>query len=260
MGAPGEPYVNEASVIASSGRVEIVETSDALASRVAEWFAETTSAISGPLRVALSGGSTPRALYQILGSDAFCARVPWHRLSLFFGDERMVPYDHPDSNYRMVRETLLRNRPLRDDQIFPIPTDSSPDEAAQAYEQTLRRVHGDGPSDSSRPLFDIVFLGLGNDGHTASLLPGQPVLRVTDRWVAPVPAGRAEVRITLTYPAIESSGTVAFLVTGADKAKTVSAVLQGDQTLPAARIATCGTIVWFLDRAAASEASPSPNG
>ncbi len=247
-------------MIASSGRVEIANDPDALASLAAEWFAKTLGAISWSPRVALSGGSTPRALYELLGGRSYRENLPWDRLSFFFGDERMVPLDHPDSNYRMVRESLLRNRPLRDDQVYPVPTALSPDAAARAYEQTLRQVYDRDAGAPPRPLFDVIFLGLGNDGHTASLLPGQPVLQVADRWVAPVPAGRAEARITLTYPALESSGEIAFLVTGADKAKTVSAVLRGDDTLPATHVGTRGTITWFLDRAAAREISAAPVG
>jgi 6-phosphogluconolactonase len=133
-----------------------------------------------------------------------------------------------------------------------MPTDGTPVDAAERYETQLKRIYGADKFDPARPLFEIVFLGLGSDGHTASLLPGQPVLDEREHWVAAVTEGRSEPRITLTYPAIESSSTIAFLVTGADKASAVSATRRGDQNLPAARINPRGEILWFLDRAASA--------
>jgi 6-phosphogluconolactonase len=133
-----------------------------------------------------------------------------------------------------------------------MPVDGTPADAAERYETQLKRVYGADEIDPARPLFEIVFLGLGSDGHTASLLPGQPVLEERKHWVAAVSEGRSEPRITLTYPAIESSNRIAFLVTGADKASAVRATRAGDQNLPAARIRPRGEILWFLDRAAAT--------
>jgi 6-phosphogluconolactonase len=237
-----------------SGRVELTDDADALARRVAEWFVETVGATSGIVRVALSGGSTPKELYTLLAGDDFRSSIPWDRLELFWGDERFVPYNDPESNYRMTTEAMLSHVPVPPGHIYPMPVDGTPEDAAVRYETLLKRIYGADEFDSARPLFRIMFLGLGSDGHTASLIPGQPVLEERQRWVAAVTAGRAEARITLTYPAIESSRTIAFLATGAEKTAAVRAVRSGDQKLPAARIRPRGEVIWFLDRAAAGTA------
>ena len=234
-----------------SGRLVIASDPDALARRVAEWFTETVEATSGMVRVALSGGSTPKALYTILAEKPFVARIPWHRMELFWGDERFVPHDDPASNYRMVEQSLLSRAPIPASCIHPIPVDGTPDDAARRYEMTLKQIYGGDELISARPFFDIVLLGLGSDGHTASLIPGQPVLDERKHWVTAVTGGRSEVRITLTYPAIESSRRIAFLVTGTEKAAAVRAVRAGDEHLPAARIRATGEVIWFMDRAAA---------
>lgn len=235
------------------GRLEIAKDPHALFENVAEWFVHTVASLPGNVRVALSGGSTPKALYSLLGNGGYRARLPWQRLELFWGDERYVPYDSPDSNYRMAKESLLAATPVAAERVHPIPTDSTPEASASQYEALLKRIYGADALDPARPLFDVIFLGLGSDGHTCSLIPGQPVLDERNRWVAPVMSGRDEPRITLTYPAIESSRTLAFLVTGRDKARTVRAVRDGDLQLPAARIRTTGEILWFLDSEAAAD-------
>jgi 6-phosphogluconolactonase len=235
-----------------SGRLDISRDGHALAERAAEWFAHTVASRSGDIRVSLSGGSTPKELYRLLGRDPLRAKIPWQRLELFWGDERFVPYDSPDSNYRMAREMLLEASPVAPERVHPMPTDGTPADAARRYEAMLKRIYGSETLDTARPLFEVMLLGLGSDGHTCSLIPGQPVLEDREHWVAPVMSGRNEPRITLTYPAVESSRTLAFLVSGADKAHAVKAVREGDQTLPAARIRTRGEVVWFLDSAAAS--------
>jgi 6-phosphogluconolactonase len=235
--------------------MEVAKDAQALAEMTAEWFVRAVASRSGNVRVALSGGSTPKLLYRLLDGDAFRPLVPWDRLQLFWGDERFVPHDSADSNYRMVRETLLTAAPIPSDRVHPIPTDGTPDDAARSYEVELKRCYGAETLDSAKPLFDIMLLGIGSDGHTCSLLPGQPVLEERERWVAPVMSGRNEPRITLTYPAIESSRALAFLVSGADKAHALGAVREGDQRLPAARIRTTGEVIWFVDAAAAGEIS-----
>jgi 6-phosphogluconolactonase len=133
-----------------------------------------------------------------------------------------------------------------------MPTDTTPDDCAARYDALMKQKYGAQAFDPARPFFDVMLLGLGDDGHTASLIPGQPVLEERARWVAPVMHGRDEQRITLTYPALESSRTIAFLVTGADKAPTVARVRSGDTALPAARIRPHGETIWFLDSAAAA--------
>jgi 6-phosphogluconolactonase len=236
------------------GRIEILPDPLALAHHVAEWMTQAALAADGPFRVSLSGGSTPKTLYGLLASDEFRSRFPWQRVSWYWGDERFVPYDHPESNFRMTREAMLAKAPVPPGNIHPIPTDGSPDDAARRYELTLQQAYGGATLDPHRPLFDVTLLGLGPDGHTASLLPGEPVLSERKRWVAAVAHGRPEVRITMTYPALESSRRVAFLVAGEEKAAIFTAIRKGDSRVPAAQIRPVGELFWFVDRAAAGQA------
>src|SRR5581483_4553330 len=235
------------------GRIEILSDPPALANRVAEWMTQAALAARGPFRVSLSGGSTPKALYGLLASEQFKARFPWPRVVWYWGDERFVPYDHPESNYRMTREAMLSKAPVPPENIFPIPTDGDPDRAARRYEQTLQAAYGAETLDPQRTLFDLTLLGLGPDGHTASLLPGEPVLDERRRWVATVSHGRPEVRITLTYPPIDSSRRVAFLIAGEEKAAIFGSIRAGNADVPAARVRPAGELLWFVDGAAAGE-------
>ena len=237
----------------TSGRLEILPDPPALARHVAEWMTAAALAADGPFRVSLSGGSTPKMLYGLLASDDFRGRFPWPRVSWYWGDERFVAHDHPDSNYRMAREAMLAKAPVPPENIHPVPAAGSPEDAALRYQRTLQEAYGAAVLDAARPLFDITLLGLGPDGHTASLLPGEPVLDERKRWVAAVAHGRPEVRITMTYPAIESSRRVAFLVAGADKASVLRTIRAGDSQLPAARVRPLGELIWFVDRAAAGQ-------
>ena len=236
----------------SNDRFEILPDPEALARRVAEWMTSAALAAKGPFRVSLSGGSTPKLLYRLLASDEFSSRFPWRRVVWYWGDERFVPYDHPDSNYRMVRESMLAKAPVPPENVYPIPTDGSPEDAAACYERTLQEAYGGTILDAARPLFDVTLLGLGADGHTASLLPGEPVLEERQRWVAAVSHGRPETRITMTYPAIDSSRRVAFLVTGREKAAILRAIRAGDSEAPASRVRPVGELIWFVDQAAAA--------
>jgi 6-phosphogluconolactonase len=199
------------------GRVETLPDPAALARHVAEWMTSLALAAKGPFRVSLSSGSTPKALFALLASDDFVGQFPWSRISWYWGDERFVPYDHPESNYGMTRKAMLDKAPVPPENVHPVPADGSPEEAAARYEQILRAAYGAAVPDPARPLFDITLLGLGPDGHTASLLPGEPVLEERNRWVAAVSHGRPEVRIPMTYPVIESSRHVAFPVAGKEK-------------------------------------------
>jgi 6-phosphogluconolactonase len=239
--------------MADIGRIEILPDASALAEHSAEWMTAAALAGDNPCRISLSGGSTPKALYVLLASERFRNRFPWERVHWYWGDERFVPYDHPGSNYRMTREAMLAKAPVPAENIHPIPTDGDPEDAALRYEQTLQKAYGAATLDPQRPLFDLTLLGLGPDGHTASLLPGEPVLNERRRWVAAVSHGRPEVRITLTYPAIESSQRVAFLVVGEAKAKIFGAIRSGTSQAPAARVRPIGELVWFVDRAAAGD-------
>ena len=236
-----------------SGRFEIFPNPAALARHVAEWMTSAALAAKGTFRVSLSGGSTPKTLYGILASDEFRNRFPWQLVSWYWGDERFVPYDHPESNYRMTREAMLAKAPVPPENIHPVPVDGSPQDAARRYEQALQQAYGATVLDPARPLFDLTLLGLGTDGHTASLLPGDPVLEERERWVAAVSHGRPEIRITMTYPVIESSRCVAFLVTGREKAPILQAIRAGGSPVPAARVRPVGELMWFVDRAAAGD-------
>ena len=201
--------------------------------------------------MSLAGGSTPRRLYELLATPDIAQRFPWTRTHWFWGDERFVPHDHPDSNYAMARDAFLSRVRVPDANIHAVPTEGlSPDEAAAAYEMTLKRFYGADTLAPERPLFDVTLLGLGDNGHTASLFPGQPALREQRRWVVAVTGAGTETRITLTYPAINSSREVAFVVTGRAKRSVVARVQAGDPTLPAALVRPVGQLHWFTDRAA----------
>ena len=154
------------------GRIEISADPPALARHVAAWMTQAALAAHSPFRVSLSGGSTPKTLYGLLASDEFRSRFPWPRVSWYWGDERFVPHDHPDSNYRIAREAMLAKVPVPPENIHPIPTDGTPEDAARRYERTLQEAYGAATLDPQRPLFDVTLLGLGPDGHTASLIPG----------------------------------------------------------------------------------------
>jgi 6-phosphogluconolactonase len=234
----------------SAPRTEIFDDAGQFASRAAAWIAGLIAAKGGRFRIALTGGETPRALYRELGAR-FQGSVDWTSVEFFWGDERFVPPEDPASNYRMARDTLLAQIPAREANIHPIPTSGDPDQAARTYEATLKRAYGADSLDPARPLFDLVLLGLGDDGHICSLLPGSPALEERQRWVVPVAHGRPEMRITLTYAPIQSSRVTAFLVVGEKKAEAVRAVRAGDAALPGARLQPEGELVWLLDRAAA---------
>ena len=237
----------------AAGRIEVLSDPLALAHRVAEWMTQAALAAQGSFRVSLSGGSTPKALYGLLASDEFRDRFPWQRVSWYWGDERFVPYDHPESNFRMTREAMLGKAPVPPENIHPIPTDGTPEDAARRYELTLQQAYGAAKLDPHRPLFDVTLLGLGGDGHTASLLPGEPALSERKHWVAVVSHGRPEVRITMTYPVLESSRRVAFLVAGKEKATIFNTIRKGGSRVPAAQVRPVGELLWFVDRAAAGE-------
>jgi 6-phosphogluconolactonase len=177
---------------------------------------------------------------------------PWPNVHWFWGDERFVPPDDPASNYRMTREAMLSRAPIKPDHIHPMPTVGlSADAAAMAYERTLKDFYGAEELAPDRPLFDLVLLGLGTNGHTASLFPGMPVLEEKRHWVGTMHDPEAGTRLTLTYPALESSRETVFLVAGADKKTVLREVLDGDQTHPAARLHPHGTLRFLADRAAA---------
>jgi len=225
-----------------------------LAQDAAEWLCGLAQASDGAFAVSLSGGSTPRRLYECLAAPDIASRFPWKRAHWFWGDERFVPHDHPDSNYRMAREAFLSHVAGPAGNIPAVQTEGlSPAEAAAAYETTLKRFYGADTLAPDRPLFDVTLLGIGDDGHTASLFPGQPALQETRRWVVAVIGAKSEARITLTYPALDSSRDVAFVVTGQEKRGVVARAQAGDRTIPAAVVRPVGRLHWLTDRAAAPE-------
>jgi len=226
----------------------LFDDSEALARQAAEWLCTLALRSTGSFAVSLSGGSTPRRLYELLAE----APLPWERLHWFWGDERFVPPDHPDSNYRMAREALLSRAPIPGANIHAI-EGRSPGQAASTYEATLKRFYGRATLLAQRPLFDVTLLGIGEDGHTASLFPDDAALEEARRWVVAVEGGKGHARITLTYPALESSAETAFLVSGAAKRAALRRARAGDRGIPAGRLRPTGGLQWFVDRAAAGE-------
>jgi 6-phosphogluconolactonase len=228
--------------------VAIHPTPEDLARATAAWLSERAVAAERRFSVCLAGGSTPRGVYELLASTER-ARFPWDRVHWFFGDERFVPHHHPDSNYRMAREAMFDAVPVPAANQHPIPTAGQPAQAAQRYENELRDFYGAVTLDLQRPLFDVVLLGLGEDGHTASLFPGARALQERERWVVDVLNPKSEPRITLTYPALESNDGLVFLVAGAHK-RDILARIWGGGNLPAARLQGRTAPYWFIDRAA----------
>jgi 6-phosphogluconolactonase len=228
------------------------ERDETLAQGVAEWLCALAQASDRDFAVCLSGGSTPRRLYERLATPAVASRFPWSRSHWFWGDERFVPHDHPDSNYRTANEALLSRVPVPGENIHAMPTDGmSPQQAAASYEATMRSFYGADRLAPDRPLFDVTLLGIGADGHTASLFPGQPALHEDRRWAVAVIGAKSEPRITLTYPMLDSSRDVAFLATGEEKRAAVIRAQAGDRTVPAAMVRPVGRLHWFMDCGAA---------
>jgi 6-phosphogluconolactonase len=233
----------------SPPNVHVFEAPQDLAEAAAESFAEEAAKSvreRGRFAVALAGGSTPKALYELLATE-YRSALDWDKVHVFFGDERTVPPDHEDSNYRMAYDTLLSRVPVGS--VHRMRGELDPAEAAMLYEEELKRFF-DGP-----PRFDLILLGIGEDGHTASLFPGTPALDVTDRWVVENPVEKlGTVRITLTVPAINAAKRVIFLVAGAGKARALKEILERDadpHKYPAKLIRAEGGAEWMVDRAAA---------
>lgn len=205
---------------------------------------------SGAFFVALSGGTTPRAMHKRL---AFRPSVPWHGVHVFWGDERCVPADDPSSNYGAARVDFLDKVPLPAGHIHPMPAHVDPKQGALLYARELRQVFK--LKQAQAPVFDLVFLGLGKDGHTASLFPGHKALEDHERPVVAVKGGDPDLyRLTLTFGVINNAGEVVFLVSGKDKAETLRAVIEAQEPrLPASRVRpSSGRLTWLLDRGAAS--------
>jgi 6-phosphogluconolactonase len=249
--------INARICMATAAQIErhVLASPGAAARAVAEWLLERALAVAGEPALCVAGGNTPRLVYEILADPPIRDRFPWARVHWFFGDERLVPQDNARSNYHMVRAALFDRAPIPRENIHPVPTAlGNAAEAAAAYEAELKNFYGSDRLAANRSLFAATLLGVGNDGHTASLFPRNPVLAERKRWAAEVTDPSVpEPRVTLTIPTLESSGEIGFLVTGPEK-NAIVARLSQDEELPAARIHPAGRLRWFLDRAAASPA------
>ena len=226
-----------------------------LAEAAAERIVARLSSNSDRFAVCLTGGSSPKELYALLAGTPYGNQIPWRLVHWFIGDERFVPAGDPLNNMAMARRILL-DRCAPAENVHPIPTDlGNPDEAARRYETELKSFYGADRLDPLRPLFDVVLMGVGSDGHTASLFPGYPALCETERWVIGVPNAHVEPfvpRITLTLPVLGSCREMLFEVSGADKRAILARVLGGED-LPAARAHALGETTWLADRAALPE-------
>ena len=235
------------------GAVEVAQDATALARRAAdrvETWAAAAIAERGGFSIALAGGSTPTALYRLLAAPPYRDRIDWSRWSVYIGDERACPPDDPESNYRNARETLLEHVPTPAGRIHRMEAERPDlDAAAAAYSALLETTLPTGPGGA--PRLDCVLLGIGGDGHTASLFPGTPALEVTDRWATRGLATYAPFdRITVTFPLLNGAAAVAFLVSGESKRDALAGVVAGN--VPSARVRpTDGELRWFLDAAAA---------
>jgi 6-phosphogluconolactonase len=234
--------------------IEVYANSQELARGAAEYFvARSGEAVAqkGFFTVALSGGSTPKVLYQLLAdaNEPFRTQVPWSRIHFFWSDERHVPPDHPESNYRMTREAMLAHVPVPESNVHRVLSENpNADEAAKDYEQTLLQL-----TKQTLPQLDLILLGLGPDGHTASIFPGSEVLHETKRLVAAPWVEKFNThRITMTLPLLNNGAAVLFLVSGAEKAGIVKQVLDGPKQYPAQFVQpTHGQLLWMLDKDAA---------
>jgi 6-phosphogluconolactonase len=233
--------------------LEVADDPADLADRVAIWLATRVALAPSRLALNLSGGATPKGVYELLGGEDLGARVDWRKVHLFWGDERFVPSDHQDSNFHMAWEAMIRHVPIPAEQVHRIPTEAgSPEKAAALYAETLQDFYGARTLDPSRPLFDVTLLGLGTDGHVASLFPGSAALDERAAWATSVVGVKPDPRISLTYPALESSDAILFLVSGAGKRDSLARLLANDPSLPASRLAARGSIRILADRAAAA--------
>jgi 6-phosphogluconolactonase len=243
--------------MASNDNRHVIAVADpaALAKAAAERVLARIAANADRVAICLTGGSSPKQLYQLLATEAYRSQIPWQRVHWFIGDERFVAPDDPLNNMSTARSLFLdRFAPAAN--IHPIPTDTAdPGEAALRYENELESFYGAEVLDPSRPLFDVVLMGVGPDGHTASLFPGYPAIEQTQRWVVGVPKANVEPlvpRVTLTLPALGSCREMLFEVSGADKRAILTRVLESEN-LPANRAHSIGETIWLVDAAALPE-------
>lgn len=235
-------------------RIDIFPDSNALAKAAGEVFIEIANRSieeKGRFAVALSGGNTPRIMYHYLNQNELQNRIPWNEIYVFWGDERCVGYNDPANNAHNAFDILLNKVPISQNHIFRIESELPPGKAAEKYEKVLRRFFGD-----NQPRFDMILLGLGENGHTASLFPGTPVLKETGKWVSPIFVEEQNMyRITLTPVVINQALNTVFLVVGGNKASILKEVLEGDydpNRLPAQLVnPDHGELRWLVDKEAA---------
>jgi 6-phosphogluconolactonase len=240
----------------ASGRILIhVADAEALAAAAAKRLLSRIAANPGRIAICLTGGSSPKRLYELLATPDYAKAVPWDRVHWFIGDDRFVPTSDPLSNIGMAKNAFLDEHAPRDN-VHPMPTDAStPDAAALLYAAMLKSYQDTIAPEPADPLFDLVLMGIGPDGHTASLFPGYPAIEVRDRWVTGVPQAHVAPfvpRVTLTLPALASCKEMLFLVSGADK-RAIAARVLSDDTLPAAQAHSNHETVWLIDAAAMPE-------
>ena len=235
--------------------IEIFDTAEELAHKAAEIFtleAEAAATLRRSFSVALSGGSTPAPLFSTLAKDEYRTRINWNQVHFFWTDERCVPPDHPDSNFRLAFDLLISRLHIPDSNIHRIHGEMNPEKAAEIYEKDLKcHFHGISP-----PRFDLIFLGVGTDGHTASIFPDAEADDVFSRSAIPVHAKNVlSHRVSMTLPVLNNAKKIAFLVVGKEKSRIVCDILvRKNYSYPAGRIhPTKGNAIWLLDREAASE-------
>ena len=236
---------------------QLIAVSDpaALAKAAAERLLARIAENDGRVAICLTGGSSPKKLYELLATDTYRTRIPWDRVHWFIGDERFVPAGDALNNMGMARQAFL-DACAPGANIHPIPTGcADPDDAARSYQRELQSFHGAVVLDRAKPLFDLVLMGVGPDGHTASLFPGYPAVDETERWVVGVPQAHVEPfvpRVSLTLPALGACREMLFEVAGAEKRAILTRVLAGEN-LPARRAHAMGETTWLVDKAALPE-------
>jgi 6-phosphogluconolactonase len=236
-------------------RIITVADAEALAKAAADRVVARITGNSERIAICLTGGSSPKKLYELLATDPYRDKIPWDRTHWFIGDERFVRTDDARNNMAMARKIFLDSFAPAS-HIHPIPTENgSPDESALRYERELKSFYGAEHLDDIRPLFDLVLMGVGPDGHTASIFPGYPAMQESERWVVGVPQANVEPfvpRVTLTLPALASCHEMLFEVSGSAKRAILTRVL-GGENLPAARARSRGETVFLADQAALPE-------
>jgi 6-phosphogluconolactonase len=237
-------------------RIIVENNPNDLARRGADIFAATAQdAVKGAGRfmVAISGGATPRSMHRLFAEEPYTSKIPWDKTCLFWVDERCVPENDEASNYGAAKRDFIERVPIPDEHVHPMPAEALPEKGAETYQKILQTSFH--LNEGDLPVFDLIFLGIGTDGHTASMFPGQKALEERERLVVALKGGAPKVnRLTLTYPVLNASEQVIFLVSGKGKAEILKRIFEGQRgLLPAQQVnPTSGGIHWLLDRDAAS--------